>query len=116
MGIQRGVAVGVVDVDGAAKATGLYFDAGNVAVCRGKYGQVLHFVGTQVKPHVVVVGAQLAKVAAKAHWDIKGVAEIFFGIVWRVKELKRVIRLGRHCQKVQHAAKEHYRSHESQAV
>ena len=78
--VQRGVTVGMVDIQCMSEAAGRGFDTADVACCCGKYRQVFTSLGFNIQSGVKMPRAAFAKIARQENRDIERIAEIPLGI------------------------------------
>jgi hypothetical protein len=77
----------MVNVYGSSESTWFNLNPGDVSICSRMYWQVLDLICPYVKPHMVMVGPKLTKVAAKADRNIQWIPEIATGIIIFLKNL-----------------------------
>jgi hypothetical protein len=87
MGIYRSKTIWVKNVNSPAKTKRFYLNAGNITIGRRIYRQDLPRICFYIKPQVIVIGPQFAKIAGKSHGYIERIAEITLGVVRRLKDL-----------------------------
>ena len=82
VGIKRCESIGMIDIDHPAKAEGFDTDPGDVACSGGIYPLVDALGGSDIKSHMPVVGAELAKVSNNFGPEVEWPPEVAFGIIF----------------------------------
>lgn len=92
MSVDRGVSIGMVDIDRLAKAAGFDGNPGHIAIRRGEDGKVLPVLCPDIEAHVIMVGAKLAKVGGETDGDGQWVTEVTAGNFCRGKNLGETLK------------------------
>lgn len=82
VGIKRGIAIGMGNIQSMTESAGLHLYPGYVAISGCKYRQVLYTIGFDIYAAVKMPRPAFAKIACQHDRDIQRIAEITGGIVW----------------------------------